>query len=108
MMTFPEQLKPSQALALHYANTLKCPLATEIFQGKRDVSSKDEAINLTRFFWEMVDIEVEDQENDREIASVTGLEHWMEKLMNLMSGYCKKQGYFQQWSEESNRINGSD
>lgn len=105
MIDFPAHLKPAQPVALHYARTLGCPLAEEVLQAKRDISNNEEAIELTRFFWEMADSAAEDQESGAEIAGVTDLQHWMEKLMNLMIGYCKERGYFEQWTDESNRIN---
>ncbi|MGL6161809.1 hypothetical protein [Microbulbifer sp.] len=106
MMKFSDHLKPAQEVALHYANKLKNSLAARVLAGEKDISTVDEAVELTRFFWEMTDCAVDDQKGGVEVAGTSDLEHWMERLMNVFIGYFKDMGFQQQWIEESNRING--
>lgn len=105
MMNFDQHLFPAKAIALHYAEKLESPLAQVIIRADRNLASKDEAVELTHFFWEMVDCAVDDQQDDKTIAGETDMEYWMEKLMNVFIGYCKENGYEPQWADESNQIN---
>jgi len=106
MMNFTETTLPAKNLALHYAEKLNNQLAINIIQGKSDLKNSDEAIQFTAFFWAMTDESVEDYENNIEISGVTDLQHWMEKLMNITIGYMKSCGFKEEWTRESNRING--
>jgi len=108
MMNFTEVNVPAKKIALHYAQRLNNQLAINVIEGRSEILSKDEAIKFTAFFWEMVDESVEDDKNNIEVVGVTDLEHWMEKLMNIIIGYMNRSGYKEEWTRESNRINGHD
>ena len=106
MITFTEINQPAKLLGLHYAKQLKNEFAEEVIKGDKDVSSKEEAIEFTNFFWQMTDQAVIDQENENQVAGIHDLEFWMEKLMNITIGYLSSCGYKDQWTIETNRING--
>lgn len=104
-MNFTETNKPAMEVALHYAKKLDNTFAADVIAGKKEISSKEEAIAFTAFFWEMTDESVKDYEEGIEVAGVTDLEHWMEKLMNITIGYMSRCGFKYEWTQESNRIN---
>lgn len=106
MIDFTETNMPAKKVALHYAQKLNNQLVINILQGEGNLKTSDEAKEFTAFFWAMTDESVEDYENNIEIAGVTDLDHWMEKLMNITIGYMKSCGYNEEWTKESNRING--
>ena len=106
MINFTETNMPAKNIALHYAKKLNNQLALNVFKGNSDIASKEEAIEFAEFFWTMTDESVEDYEKGIEVAGETDLVHWMEKLMNITIGYMNSCGYKEQWTTESNRING--
>ncbi len=105
MMNFTQTNKPAMCIALHYAQKLDNTFVADVITGKKEISSKEDAIAFTAFFWEMTDESVKDYENGVEIAGVSDLEHWMEKLMNITIGYLTRCGFKGEWVKESNRIN---
>jgi hypothetical protein len=105
MMNFTEINKPAKHVALHYAQKLDNIFAADVIAGKKEISNKEEAVELTNFFWKMTDESVKDYENNVEVAGVKDLEHWMEKLMNIIIGYLTCCGFKDEWTRESNRIN---
>lgn len=105
MMKFDEYQQPAKMIAIHYAIQLQSSLAQDILEGKKQLTSKEEAVEITHFFWDMVDCAVEDENNDMVIAGEVDMQHWMEKLMNIFIGYCRKMGFEDQWTDESNKIN---
>lgn len=54
-MNFTETNKPAMEVALHYAKKLDNTFAADVIAGKKEISSKEEAIAFTAFFWEMTD-----------------------------------------------------
>jgi hypothetical protein len=105
MMNFTETNKPAKDVALHYAKKLNNSFVADVINSKKEITNKEDAIAFTNFFWKMTDESVDDYENNIEIAGVTDLEHWMEKLMNITIGYLTRCGFKEEWIEESNRIN---
>ena len=101
MMIFSEHNQPAKEIALHYAKRLDRSTAQQIIIGALEISSKEEAEALTRFFWEMVDEAVEDEEKDNVIEGHSDLQSWLEKAMHIFTGYIKKQGFEEQWRTTS-------
>ena len=108
MINTTEDTQPAIIIAIHYAQKLNSNLATQVFQSGKDISTKEEAAELTIFFWNMLDEAVTDQENNIEIAGVYDLEHWMEKLMNITIGYLSRRGFKDEWTKISNQLNHHD
>lgn len=99
MMTFREHNKPSKVLVLHYAKQLGCDLAIKIASGEEEnIGSIVEAEELADFFWEMTSQAVDDEANCKEIEGIIDFQFWLEKALNIFTGYFKKQGYEKVWS----------
>lgn len=106
MIRTTKDAQPALDIAIHYAQQLKSNLAIQVFQGHKDVLTKEEATELTTFFWNMTDAAVTDQEKNLEIAGVYDLQHWLEKLMNITIGYLSSRGFKEEWTKTSNQLNG--
>lgn len=99
MMNFNEHNQPAKTLILHYAVQLNCDLAQAVALGDSNLSSKEEAESLAYFFWEMTDQGVDDENDNKVIEGISDLRSWLEKALYIFTGYFKKQGYEQEWSE---------
>ncbi len=89
---YPEELQ----VALLFADALKDSKSKEIFTCG-EVSSKAEAVYISKFFWKMVTLSAE-----RSIALPFegSAEYWTEKLYNSLGGYMIQAGYGEEWNEE--------
>lgn len=65
------------------------------------VSDVEEAENLSRFFWQMVDQAVLDDKLNIEWPFSEGSEFWCEKTLNSLSGYFYRAGYETVWERVS-------
>lgn len=106
MLEFMDYEAGAQVVAVHYAITLKNEFAYAVLTQKAEISSKKDAEALTRFYWEMVDQAVDDQENGTDIQGVSDLQFWMEKLLNIIMGYLKSIGMADVWNDVSDEVNG--
>lgn len=104
-MIFNELDQPAKTITLHYANRLNNELAARVITGEADVTSKEEAENLTYFFWATVDEAVDDEGNDVAIEGYSDLQFWLEKAIHIFSGYIKQQGFAEQWCEVTRKCN---
>jgi len=105
MIEFTPQYEKAKEIALHYAEQLNNNFIIDVLEGIKNITSSYEAVEFTKFFWDMTDLAAEDHKNDIEVAGVSDLEFWMEKLMNIFIGHLKKIGFYQSWVDESNKIN---
>lgn len=103
MMNFNEHNQPAKKLVLYYAKLFNSDLAIAIVSGASDLSSKEEAESLAYFFWEMADQAVEDENENKTIEGISDLRSWLEKALNIFTGYFKKQGYEREWSEGNDK-----
>lgn len=107
MINFSENNSAAKKVAIYYAKKLSNSHMESLILGESDIASEEDAIALTRFFWAMSDLAAEDYENDVEVEGGIDLERSLEKIMNIFIGYLRKIGFFQQWVDESNKINNS-
>jgi hypothetical protein len=89
---YPEELQ----VALIFADYLNDLQSKEIFK-RGEISSKNEAIYISKFFWKIVTLSAE--------KSITlpfegSTEYWTEKLYNSLGGYMIRAGYGEEWNEE--------
>ncbi len=89
---YPEELQ----VALIFADALNDLEAKEIFE-KGSVSSKTEAIHISKFFWKMVTLSAE---RSVSLPFEGSTEYWTEKLYNSLGGYLIRVGYSEEWNEE--------
>jgi len=87
---------------LYFANKSKNEKILEILKCG-EVRSSEEATYLSEFFWNMVDLSIEDEQSGVEIPWEEGAEFWNEKVMNSISGYLERSGYEKEWDEVSDR-----
>lgn len=99
MLDFSGKDQKAQQICLHYANQLGADSLVQIIECKLPVSSKDEAIALSRFFWQMLDASIDDKDNGVDVLGEQNLQYWMERNMNIISGYLTKIGYEEQWEK---------
>lgn len=106
MLNFSEHNAPAQYIASHYARITGNDYALRVISQDADITTPEEAEEITRFYWAMVDLAVEDQEQGKEIEGATDLEFWMEKLLNILMGYLNRIGYGDNWAKVSDEVNG--
>ena len=78
------------------ANKINSPFVLQLLGGEQ-VHSSEEAINLAKLFWTIVDKSIE-LENSGELDEFPeGAEYWNEKIMYSISGYLERLGYEDEW-----------
>ena len=70
---------------------------------ERGVSSKEEAEELSIFFWEMVDASVEEETQGLPSVQNESNEFWNEKIMYSIAGYLERAGYEDVWGNVSDQ-----
>ena len=91
--------KEENEIVLHYAEVLNDALAKKILT-KGQVSNRDEALHLNRFYWAMVDQAIADEGIGVPILEAEGTEAWMEYIFHSFNGYLVSHGYTKEWEEE--------
>ena len=89
---YPEE----KQVALIFANKLENESVKAILE-KGEVSSRDEAILLSKFFWDMVNLSAT---KAVKLPVEGGSEYWTEKLYNSFGGYIHKIGFGAEWDQE--------
>lgn len=64
-----------------------------------EVVDANEAIALSKFFWNMVRESIKDEEAGLKLQWDDGAEFWNEKLLQSISGYLERVGYEAEWDE---------
>ena len=101
MLDFSGNDEKAKYVATHYAKQFNNATVLEILNQPRGVQDKNEAIVLSKFFWEMLDASALDKENGNIVLEETDLQFWMERLMNIIGGYLKQNGYEVEWEKVS-------
>lgn len=99
MLDFSGKDQKAQQVCLHYAKQLGAENLINIIEGKGSVGSKEKAIELSRFFWKMLEAAADDRDHGIEVLGETDLQYWMERNMNIVSGYLERIGYEQEWEQ---------
>ena len=108
MLSFSESDMPSKKLAVYYAKKLNDDLMIEILSAKKAISSAAEAKQVTRAFWEMVDLAAQDNQHDVSIEGITDIEFWMHKLFNIIMGYVDACGFKSEWNSITREVNSGE
>ncbi|GLS26757.1 hypothetical protein GCM10007877_24760 [Marinibactrum halimedae] len=87
-------------ISLHYANAFSDLLVEKILNGT-DVSNSDEALHLSKFYWEMVDALVEDASKNNLICGELNLQEWSELIFNSFRSYIRNAGFSTEWDKAS-------
>ena len=99
MLDFSANDEKAKLVALHYANQFNDTDIVELLENQRAVENREEAIKLAEFYWKMLDAFAGDQENSIEVLGEIGLQYWMERLLNIISGYLVNLGYEKEWEK---------
>lgn len=99
MLNFSGRDQKAQEVCLYYVDKLGAENLKGILQSSASVTSQDEALQLSKFFWKMLDASIADRDNDVEVLGETDLQFWMERSMNIISGYLSKIGYDEEWEK---------
>lgn len=68
-----------------------------------EVKNSAQAISLSEFFWNMVDLSIEDENSGIALPWKEGAEFWNEKIMYSISGYLERAGYEKEWDEVADK-----
>ena len=103
MLEFNENTKNAQKLAVYYAKKLGNPLLVDFMSSERGIASSEEALVVINGFWEITDMAIDDNSNDKSIEGIVDIEFWMHKLFNKVYGYMVKNGFEEQWQQISDQ-----
>lgn len=99
MLNFTNADEQAKAIAHHYCQILKNPLADEFFSGQCSPPTKLEALEIAKAFWEITELASQDHLNGIEILDDIDIEFWMHKLFNKTHGYFQKNGFSEEWEK---------
>lgn len=94
------KFKEEKDFLLHYAGKLNNSVVENIILND-GVSSHEEAAELAKFFWEMVDVIVVDKENNTLVPGFADLEAWNEYVFDSIRAYLRNNGYAKEWEAYS-------
>lgn len=92
----PYKYPEEKVVAMTFASLLDDEIAKKILENDF-VSSREEAIHLSQFFWRMIEKSAQD---DVQLPCEGSSEYWTEKLYNSIGGYLEKAGYGAEWNKE--------
>lgn len=85
---------------IHFAKILNDELALSLAMEEKEVSTKEEASQLTKFYWRMIDEAVIIDKNHDSVDGIVGMQAIMEDLINIVGGYLERIGFEEQWDAE--------
>lgn len=91
---YPEEI----GFLRYYADRMGNDLIGDILN-RGFVVNSNEAEQLARFFWHMVDLCVEDTRQNVPLPRPESAEFWNEKTMRSISGYLERAGYEAIWEQ---------
>jgi hypothetical protein len=96
------QFDEEKDYAIYYAEVLERPIILSILN-RGCVETKEEAVALSAFFWDMVDKSIENEKNGVKLKWVESAEFWNEKLLQTFSGHLEAIGFLDVWDKEVDR-----
>ena len=104
MLNFSGKDQTAQQVCLHYTRQFNAERLIPFLECKAAVGAKDEALALAHFFWQMLEAAAGDRDNGIEVLGEKDLQHWMERSMNIISGYLDRIGYQDEWDRASDEV----
>ena len=104
MLDFSGSDEKAKVVMLHYAKQLKNSYIENLVTKEEDVSNIDEAKKLSIFYWQMLDSSALDKVEGNIVLGESDLQYWMERLLNIISGYLSTRGYESVWDEVSDSM----
>ena len=68
MLEYNENTQNAKTLAQNYANQVGNVLLVEFMAGRADLSSKEQAASVIAGFWQMTDLAIKDNNEDKQIG----------------------------------------
>ncbi len=87
LYSYPEE----KEYVLFFSEKLGNKTIPELLESNLPIS-KDDAYNISIFFWAMIDLSVE-LNNSQECPWPEGYEFWSEKVLQSVAAFLKKSGY---------------
>ena len=103
MLDFSGGDEKAKQVMLYYADELGNCYVHNILTKSENVKDSDEARKLAIFYWEMLDKSAEDKESGKVVLGETDLQYWVERLLNIVSGYLESMGYEKEWEKASDK-----
>lgn len=97
MLNYSDSDLPAKNIAIFYAKKINSQIAKDFFNGQKDLTSKEEALEVANAFWQITDLASTDHLNNISILDDADVEFWMHKLFNKIYGYYEKNGFKEQW-----------
>lgn len=89
---FPEE----KDFILHYARKLgQVEVERTVLNG--EARSSQDAVILSRFFWQMVDESVKDKKQRTIVAGQSDLQAWNEYVFDSLRAHLRSRGYQAEW-----------
>lgn len=101
MLDFSDGDEKAKQVMLHYSEKLNNEYVQNIVVSNGNVRSSSEARKLAIFYWEMLDKSAKDKDVGKIILGEADLQYWMERLLNIISGYLESMGYEEEWERVS-------
>lgn len=93
------QFNEEKEFATFYAELLNRPIILSIIN-RGYVENKDEAKELSVFFWDLVDKTIEEEKTNANHKWKNESKFWSEKLLQTLSGHLEASGYSDIWDAE--------
>lgn len=101
MLDFSGGDEKAKQVMLHYASELRDSYIEDILTNNVNVKDSNDARKLAVFYWKMLDKSAEDKELGKVVLGESDLQYWMERLLNIVSGYLEGMGYGKEWEQAS-------
>lgn len=99
MLDFSGDDEKAKLVIIYYSERLNNQLVYNLVQNNDEIKNSEEARVLSIFYWKMLDSSVEDKELGTIVLGETDLQYWMERLLNIISGYIESIGYESEWDK---------
>jgi hypothetical protein len=99
MLDFSGNDAKAKLVAVYYAEEFKNDVVLAMLTNSAEVKNKEEAILLAEFFWQLVDATARDREEGKVVLGEANLQYWVERLLNIIGGYLKRNGYEVEWEK---------
>jgi len=93
------RFKEELDILLHYAKKMEREAVITILTNGM-VSGVSEAETLSKFYWDMIDVALDDQGRDIPIMVSEGVQAWIEYIFHSLNGCFVSNGYESQWDHE--------
>lgn len=105
MLSYSDSELPAKNIAIFYADKINSPIAKEFFNGQKSLANKEDALEVAKVFWKIIDLSSTDHLNNISILDDVDVEFWMHKLFNKVYGYYERNGFKEQWKIAEHQSN---